>query len=229
MIYPDDFINKVIQGDCIEVMQHIPDKSIDLVLTDPPYGISKAEWDYIDFFPFIENLYREIVRVLRDGRVAFIWFPKKKIYELHKLSFPFDVFICTKNFSQKRATDILIDCWVPILMVSNGKAKSVKGNGLGKNWFMINTANTSDHSCHPRNVGHPTPKDPELCKYILNCASTETDLILDPFLGSGTTAVACKRLNRRFIGIEISEKYCQIARDRLNNEAEPLFKEPLFK
>jgi DNA modification methylase len=54
-------------------------------------------------------------------------------------------------------------------------------------------------------------------------SSNETDLILDPFLGSGTTAVACKRLNRRFIGIEISEKYCEIAKNRLQNEARPLF------
>lgn len=135
-------------GDCLEIMKTIPDKSVDLVLTDPPYGINKAEWDDIDFFPFFENLYIEFIRLLKDKCIAFVWFPKKKIYELSKLTFDFDVFICTKNFAQKRATDILIDCWVPILMVSNGKARNLKGKGLGKNWFMINTANTSSWSCY---------------------------------------------------------------------------------
>lgn len=213
---------KLILGDCLEVMRSIPDKSIDMVLTDPPYGIGKAEWDYIDFFPFIENLYMELMRLLKDNCMGFIWFPKKKIYELSKLTFPFDTFICTKNFSQSRSTDILIDCWVPILMIANGKAKPQKVKGLGKNWFMINTADTSKNSPRPKNIGHPTPKDPELCKYIIKCASKIGDTILDPFAGSFTTAVACRELHRNCIAIEINPKYYEIGKKRLDNTIEPM-------
>lgn len=65
---------------------------------------------------------------------------------------------------------------------------------------------------------HPTQKPIPLMKWIIQNYSKENDLILDPFLGSGTTAVACQELGRRFIGIEISEKYCQIARERLRQK-----------
>lgn len=214
---------KIVNADCLEYMKTMADKSIDLVLTDPPYGIGFAEWDNIDFFPQIENLYIEFMRILKDRCIAFIWFPKKKIYELNKLSFDFDVFICTKNFAQKRIYDVLIDCWVPILMIANGKSRNVKCKGSGKNWFMINTANTSKNSCHPKNIGHPTPKDPDLCKYIIKSASKTGETILDPFMGSGTTGVACKELGRNFIGIEIEPKYCEIAVKRIKNTQESMF------
>jgi len=218
----NDMSIELILGDCLVEMKKIPDKSIDLVLTDPPYGIGKAEWDYIDFFPFMENLYIEFMRVLKDNCMGFIWFPKKKIYELSKLTFSFDTFICTKNFSQSRSTDILIDCWVPILMIAKGRAKPQKVKGLGKNWFMINTADTSKNSPRPRNIGHPTPKDPDLCKYIVKCASKIEETVLDPFMGSGTTGIACKELGRNFIGIEISPEYFKIAERRINNTTENL-------
>jgi DNA modification methylase len=213
---------ELICGDCLVEMKKIPDKSIDLVLTDPPYGIGFADWDNIDFFPFMENLYIEFMRILKDRCIAFIWFPKKKIYQLEKLTFKFDVFICTKNFAQKRIYDVLIDCWVPILMFSNGKSRNVKCKGSGKNWFMINTANTSKNSCRPKNIGHPTPKDPDLCKYILRSASKQGETVLDPFMGSGTTGMACKELGRNFIGIEISPEYFKIAERRINNTVENL-------
>ena len=69
------------------------------------------------------------------------------------------------------------------------------------------------------NQYHPTEKPVALLSFLLNKSTEEFDIILDPFLGSGTTAVAAKQLGRKFIGIEISEKYCKIARDRLRQEA----------
>jgi site-specific DNA-methyltransferase (adenine-specific) len=71
---------------------------------------------------------------------------------------------------------------------------------------------------HKESRYHPTQKPVELMKWILNKYSKPTDLILDPFLGSGTTAIAAKQIHRRYIGIEISQKYCDIARQRLGQE-----------
>jgi len=213
MIYPDDFIDKVICGDCLKVMKQIPDKSVDLVLTDPPYGIGKADWDFIDFRKLLISLNKEFLRILQIGCLAFIWFPKRELYQLNNIGFDFDIFIETKNFAQKRRTDIGIDCWVPILMIRNGDYSRKNDKEGFKNWFMVNSANTGNNINNPRKINHPTAKDLKICKYIIE--KTKSNIILDPFLGSGTTAVAAKELNRHFIGIEISEKYCDIARKRL--------------
>ena len=72
------------------------------------------------------------------------------------------------------------------------------------------------------NKQHPTEKPIELFKYLVVSSSNENDIVLDVCLGSGTTAVACKRLNRNYIGIEISEKYCEISRQRIRGQPKPL-------
>jgi len=74
-----------------------------------------------------------------------------------------------------------------------------------------------------RRYKHPTQKPLKLIKYIIRKYTKKDDIILDPFLGSGTTAVACKELGRRYIGIEISEKYCEIAKNRIKAIPELLF------
>jgi len=92
--------HKIICGDCIEVMEEMESDSVDLIVTDPPYGINKAEWDKgIDFFNLIDRIYPQFVRILKEQCLAFIWFPKKKLYELYKLNFKFNVFIEIKNFA----------------------------------------------------------------------------------------------------------------------------------
>lgn len=203
-------------GDCLDYMRSMPDKSVDAVITDPPYGIGKAEWDHIDFFPFIENLISTFSRILIDHGIAFVWIPKNKIYELKKFSFPFSIFIETKNFAQKRASDILIDCWVPVLLYRNGDYSRATNNEKGKNWFMVNSANTSKSSPNnPRNIEHPTAKDVEICKYMIESVSGYGDTILDPFMGSGTTGVACVQTGRNFIGIEINPTYFALAERRI--------------
>ena len=205
----------IYNSDCRLVLPLIPDKSIDLVLTDPPYGIGKAEWDNANFFETLETIRSDFLRLTKVGSLAFIWMPKNKLYELSRLDFKFDVFIEVKNFAQSRPHNILIDCWVPILMLGNGKHKKIKGKGIGKNWFMVNSANTSKKDPNnPRNIEHPTVKDTELVKYLIKCGSVEGDLILDPFLGSGTTAYCAKKLGRKCIGIEIEERYCEISAKR---------------
>lgn len=215
MEYPKGYINQIVCGDWFKTIKMIPDNSIGGIITDPPYGINVAEWDKnIDFLELIEEMHTQFIRVLKEKRLAFIWIPKKKLYELHKLNFDFEVFIETKNFAQMRIKDILIDAWVPILMFRKGEEK-IETRG-GRNWYMVNSANTSKRNRdNPRNIPHPTVKDVSIVKYFIGISSFKNDIILDPFLGSGTTAVACRELERRYIGIEINPEYCKIAAERL--------------
>ncbi len=213
--YYEDESVIIINDDCRNVLPLLDDHSIDLVLTDPPYGIDKADWDSANFIETLGMVRDKFLRLTKEGSLAFIWMPKNNLYGLSQLDFKFDVFIETKNFAQSRPHSILIDCWVPILMMSNGKHRKIKGDGLGKNWFMVNSANTSKKDIdNPRNIEHPTVKDTELVKYLVKCSSLEDELILDPFLGSGTTAYCAKKLGRKCIGIEIEEAYCRIAKER---------------
>jgi len=202
-------------ADCLSIMPML--EPVDLVLTDPPYGIGKAEWDYVDFKKLIRILVEKFKHILKENNAAFIWIPKKAIYYLNTLSFKFDVFMFVKNFAPKKAYDCFIDAWVPMLVVKNGNPQF-----KGKNWLMLNTANTSKTATTAKNIGHPTPKDFLSTNHILTATTTHGDLVFDPFLGSGTTAIACERLNRRWIGIEISEKYCEIAAKRIEAERSQL-------
>lgn len=215
MKYPDDFINKITCGDCLEVMPFIPDKSIDLILTDPPYGIGIAEWDKIDYYDFLFN---ESMRVLKEGRYAFIFSTKKN---LKRPNFRHDMFAVIKNFAQYRQHLGMIDAWYPIIYFVKGKPKKLHQK---RNWFLLNTANTSRNKNNPKtNSKHPTPKNKNIIKHIIENYSLQGDIVLDPFFGLGITGVICKELNRKYIGIDISEEYCEIARRRIKAIPELLF------
>lgn len=205
---------KLILGDCLEVMKTIPDKSVDLVLTDPPYGIGIAEWDKIDYYDFI---FIESMRVLKEGCYAFIFSTKKN---LKRPDFKHDIYAVIKNFSQYRQPLGMIDAWYPIIYFVKGKPRKLAQK---RNWFLLNTANTSRNKDNPKTDNdHETPKNMDIINHLIECHSKLGDTILDPFLGSGTTAVACKELNRNCIGIELSEKYYKIAEQRIKNTQELL-------
>jgi len=212
----EEMLNKVICGDCLEVMKDIPDKSIDLVLTDPPYGIKMDKgFDGFDGFggkgqPIRRKRYKEddwdserptkevFSEILRIGKVVIIfggnYFADILPRATHWLVW--DKLNTMPTFS---------DCE---LIWTNSTRKSVM-----KYTFLWNGLIGKEESRF-----HPTQKPLELIKRIINNYSQEGDTVLDCFLGSGTTGVACKHLKRNFIGIEISEKYCEIARQRLRQD-----------
>lgn len=210
--------NKIICGDCAEKLKLFPDSCIDLIITDPPYGIEKAEYDFkdnnfVNEAKLINICYEEFMRLLKPGSIGFIWFPKKMIYKLDLLiNFPFRVFIQLKNFAQARHSHILVDTWVPILFFRKGD-RNRKGIG-GKDHFLTNTAYT--HKNNPYMFNFPGAKNLQAVEYLVKIGSNENDLILDPFFGSGTIGVACKNLNRNSIGIEINPEYCKLARKRID-------------
>lgn len=175
MKYPKDFINKIIQGDCLEVMKEMPDKSVGLVLTDPPYGIGADK-----------------------GIGGYGSSKTDKHYE--------------DDWDSKRPDKVIIfgGQFFTELLPANGHwiVWDKKGDIQFDNPF-------GDCELAWTNINKKSVK--KFGSIIENYVDDNT-VILDPYLGSGTTAVAAKQLGRKYIGIEISPKYCKIAEDRLRQE-----------
>ena len=232
--------NKVylICGDTLEVSVEIPDKSVDMIFADPPYNLSgenfltckngkvakcnKGEWDQIDnIFEFNVKWLTECVRILKDEGT--IWVSGT----LH--SYP-SVGVILKKLGLWIINDII---WykpnaAPLLQ-GNRLAPSTELIWLAskskKYYFDYKLAKKINNGKQMRNLweipaarhitSHPTEKPEKLLERILLLGSKEGDIILDPFMGSGTTGVVAKRLRRNFIGIEIDQKYFDIAKKRI--------------
>lgn len=242
----DKYINKIILGDCLEVMKDIPDESVDLVLTDPPYNISQkdkrlyrrykggkqgdivmdfGEWDY-NFK--IEPFLIESKRVLRDNGSIIVWTSEQLFGEYRnwfvKYMRPKQLLIWVKTNplpqfrlnGYRQSTELLF--WAM-------KSRNKKDN---KN-FIFQSQREMTNVFYAPIVGgkerttHPTQKPLSITEKLIKTHCIKNGIVLDPFLGSGTTAVACKKLGRRYIGIEISEEYYNIAKQRVNATTEPLF------
>lgn len=197
----EEIKNTVIQGDCLEVMKDIPDKSIDLVLTDPPYGVNMGYDIYEDTE---ENWYKLMDKIIPEAKRVgkMVIMPSCQIKKLKWIyeNYPPDWLLCWYKGSVGCAGYMGFNDWEPHLV-------------YGKN-------NTNMHDYfkaipEPQKNGHPCQKPLDWAKWIIARATKENDIVMDIFNGSGTTCVAAKQLKRNYIGIEISEKYCEIARQRL--------------
>jgi len=200
---------KIYLGDCLNILKELQDKSIDLILTDPPYGISadkgvggfgssRTDKHYLDNWDIKpDKIYFD--EMLRVAKRAIIfggnYFTDMLPCNGHWICWDKKGLIAFKNPYS--------DCE---LAWTNYPKKSVKKYTLIQQGFITDSKDKRIH---------PTQKPTELLIQILKDYSSEDDLIFDPFLGSGTTAIACKGLNRNFIGIEISKKYCDIAIKRI--------------
>ena len=204
------------QGDCLEIMKSIPDKSIDAVITDPPYGIGHKDldWDKVDYSKLLNNIMPIFIEKLRDDTRIVMYSPKKRLYEMKEIlsGYQFDICVQAKNFANYRQNLGYIDSWQPIIIVRNGNPRRIGG----RNWFVVNSANTSKNNNNPRNL-HPSGKDIDAMVHLVKWTTKENDTILDPFMGSGTTGVACVQTGRNFIGIEIDPGYFKIAEKRIHD------------
>ena len=201
----EELKNKILNCDCLEIMKDIPDNSVDLVLTDPPYGINADK-----------GIGRSIRQGIEAGKIeSGNWDnkpPKKEYFnEIFRIS-KYQIIFGGNYFSLPNSKSFII--W--------DKGETMYGRDFAECEFAWITpdkpAKIFKKSPTQLNRIHPTQKPLELFEWCLVNYSQENDLILDPFLGSGTTAVACQNLKRNFIGIEISEKYCEIARQRLRQK-----------
>ena len=199
-------------ADCLSVLKMLPDKCVDLILTDPPYGIgadkgvggfgsSKTDKHYEDNWD--ENTPSQEVfdEMLRVGKLVVIFggnfFTDKLPVNGHWIVWDKKGDIAFDNpFG---------DCelaWTNVNKKSVKKYKVIQQGFIGAE----------------KQRWHPTQKPVSVIGQIIRDYTKESDIILDPFLGSGTTAVAAKELGRRFIGIEISPAYCKLSADRLRQE-----------
>ena len=224
-IYYQTDLGVLICADSLEILPLIPDGSVDLVLTDPPYNASNKKiglnpehyetineaWDkgFEPNFLKLINAKQEIIFCSHHSLKLYInRIPQQIIHWINTNPMPS---ISCKTYAY---------CVEYILWYVNKRPYIF--NKKENNFNMI-------YDTAPKGKDrpeHPTPKPVFLIKELLCVHSNPNDLILDPFFGSGTTGVACEKLNRRWIGIEISEKYCEIARKRISQEANQL---KLFK
>jgi len=223
-------------GDCLEVMKTIPDKSIDLVLTDPPYGIKYQNWD-----GFIIDISKECNRILKDNGSIIMFSGWSNVLEVKNQMekyFKLNNWIIYDRIKGRGAKYNLVSTREDILWfvksgiwIFNRIQSSIpkKTKGMGNKNGCKNRILSNVWSDIPplvpwskEKVNHPTQKPLALIERIVKVFSNEGGLILDAFMGSGTTGVACKKLGRNFIGIEISPEYFKIAERRINNTTENL-------
>ena len=223
-------LNTIIQGDCLEVLKTLPEKSIDLIITDPPYGLNfrshrpmaSKKKDFIandkpeDLVPLIQKVIPELIRIMEDNSEIY-WFCAgggSPVFAWAWLEF--------KKFE-------------PELRVKNLLVWDKQSVGLGWDWrFQYETifqlvkgkgiANTDKGASNvlrakkiiPQEGEHPTPKSIDIISEILKRKPSK--IVLDPFAGGGSTLEAAKRLGIDFIGIEIEPKYVKMCQNRLRQE-----------
>lgn len=237
-------LNKIYCGDCLELMKDIPDKSVDMVLCDLPYGTTACKWDTI--IP-IEPLWQEYKRVLKkEGAVVLTSAQPFTSFLVCSTHIPFKYewiwkksratgFQNSKHAPMRNHESVLVFYSSrPVfnqfnLKKMNKPISSWRKNGKGGN--LLNGVNTYGKDAKQEYTGfhktvleipnehnknaHPTQKPVALFEYLINVYTNKYETVLDNCIGSGTTAVACKKTGRNFIGIELSQEYCDMANKRL--------------
>ena len=205
-----DLIGKILNEDCLITMSKMEDKSVDLVLTDPPYGLDYGYDTYVDTPENLKELISKVMpELLRIGERVAIF---TGVHNL--LLYPKSNWIMCWTWNTTGSFGRMgFNQWQPIMFYG----EDIKGFGsvngeLKSDVFSFSGMGSAGYS---KEKGHPCGKPINVMKKLVARLSKENDLVYDPFMGSGTTAVACKQLKRNFIGSEISKEYCEIARQRL--------------
>lgn len=240
------------QGDCLEEMKKIKDKSIDCIICDLPYGVTaKNKWDNV-INPKL--LWQQYNRIIKDNG-AIILFGQDKFTakmmtadgfnKIHRYNLIWKKvlpsgFLNANRMPLREHEDIMVfykklptynpqkvkgnPCHSKGKVVGEMNDKQLKNNNYG-NFKCVETEGDMKFPTsilefpkpHPSVSVHPTQKSLELIEWLIKTYTNEEDIVLDNCMGSGTTGVACKNLNRNFIGIEKDENYFEIAKNRINN------------
>ena len=233
------------QGDCLELMKDIPDKSVDMILTDLPYGTTQCKWDTIIPFEPVSQQYNRVIKDngaivlfgtepfsihlrlsnLKKYKYDWIWDKVKGTGFLNAKKQPMRNHELISVFYKKQCT------YNPQKTLGHVKKKSYKRKELQTDVYgeMKNDCTYESTERYPRSIQvfstdtqnsslHPTQKPVALCEYMIKTYTNSGDTVLDSCMGSGTTGVAAKNLGRKFIGIELDEKYFEIAKNRIIKE-----------
>jgi site-specific DNA-methyltransferase (adenine-specific) len=242
-------VNEIILGDCLEVMKEFPDESVDLIFADPPYNLGKDFGNGTDKFKTQEYLefttrwLDECVRLLKPNGSIYVCMGVRFIAHLYMLMderLLFNGWITwhytqgmgrVKGFSP-RHEDILyfvkgqdytfnLDA-VRIPQKYYRKRNNMTGANPGDVWTFSHV-----HYCSRERLPHPTQKPEALLHRLIAASSNEGDLVLDPFVGSGTTCKVANDLGRRWIGIEIEPQFVEMARRRISDRQLSLIRDSL--
>jgi site-specific DNA-methyltransferase (adenine-specific) len=265
-----DFVNRIIQGDCEQVLQEFPDNSIDLIFTSPPYadqrrttygGVRPGE--YVDWFlpkaeqflrvlkptgTFILNIKERAVNgerhtyviklILKMREQGWLWteefvWHKKNAYPGKWPNRFRDAWERLLQFNKRRkfnmyqeAVMVPVGDWAQDRLSNLSETDKIRdeskvGSGFGKNvskWVgrdKVYPTNVIHMATECSNRRHSAVFPVDLPTWFIKLFTDSSSIVLDPFIGSGTTAVAAKQLGRKYVGIDINEEYCQMARQRL--------------
>ncbi len=242
MRWPDDYIGRIIHGDCLEVMKGIPDGAIDMIFADPPYGHA----NHVDDLNARLNDYRGIEGkpIANDSGEDFRRVLDGMLIEAARILNRDCCCCCCCGGGGPSPTF----AWIAARMDSGGldffhsviwdKINPGLGWRYRRQHEMIMVAHRTGGKLlwgndaiaipnvirlsPPRERQHPNEKPISLVTQFIEAHTVPSQIILDPFCGSGTTLVAAKMLGRRYIGIDIEKKYCDIAEERIINTTPPL-------
>ena len=229
----------LMQGDCLERMKEIPDGSVDMILTDPPYGTTACKWDSI--IP-LEPMWEQLKRIIKpNGAIVmtasqpFTTTLIASNMKMFKYCWVWDKKVGTGFLNAKRqplrcCEDVVVfykkpPTYTPQMRLGFKPYECKQGATKTQNYGKQTGATTvSDGSRYPLNLvsfnrdgskQHPTQKPVALMEYLIKTYTNENETVLDFTMGSGSTGVACVNTNRDFIGIELDETYFNIAKQRI--------------
>lgn len=232
-------------GDCLEVMKQIQSKSVDCIVSDPPYGVNFKNNFYDDstenVFKAVPEWFLEWHRILQDDSFLYLFVGVKTIHKWIQAGidagFTYKNIIASRSFNNGaiRSPSNFGFQFQPIVVFNKGNGRKMNSvdfiptseswakdkrnknpkeytydypNWIKSEWAFANVKSGNQSF-------HPNEKNVDLIKFLIELSSNENEVILDPFMGSGTTGIACKNLNRNFIGIELDENYFEIAKKRI--------------
>ena len=243
------------KGDCLELMKDLPDKSIDAIITDPPYGTTTCKWDSV--IPF-DKMWKQLNRIIKPngaillfGQEPFSSFLRCSNINNYRYDWIWDK-VSTTNFANAKKmplscyevisvfykslptynpqmTDAKSDRIRPISKPKENTSETNKQASGKTRQYSDNYDNTKRFprkiievscrlaECNSLNRVHPTQKPELLMEYLIKTYTNDNEVVLDFTMGSGTTGVACVNTNRNFIGMELDDKYFEIAEKRIND------------
>lgn len=221
---------KIAHGDCLSLMKKLPDNSIDLVVTDPPYDVhagkgggafgNRSSFKEIDFMSngFDKSILDELIRVMKKVNI-YIFCSQKQIPLL--INYFAVENKCNWNLLTWHKTNPVPACKnkylsdTEFIFFAREKGVPILGEYKTKKTYYVTPLNTREKKLY----NHPTVKPQEILQNLIVNSSNENDIVLDPFMGSGSTGVATLNNKRRFIGIELNKEYVKTATDRIESVA----------
>jgi site-specific DNA-methyltransferase (adenine-specific) len=229
-------------GNCIDVMKKVKPLSVDFILTDPPYNLGKfmkdrqtnlkkmrenffgaAGWDdleYEDWLVHMEEFFETSSRTLKKGGALLIFMSLLKVESIVKIAEKYGFYYKTTGIWHKlnpmpRNMNLHFinstEAW--IYFINKGRTGTFNNNGKPIHDFFETSLTPSNEKKYGK---HPTQKPEQLLEHFIRVLSNENDVIMDPFMGSGSTGKVAVRNRRNFIGVELSPEYYQIAKNRID-------------